>query len=249
MSYLDALNPRQRKFVEEYCVDENATKAAQRAGYSFKSARQIASQIMAQDYIQDAIARRKKELAIAAGASREYVVSEWLKIATADVREIVEVRVGCCRFCWGAGHAYQWTQGEYDIAVNRAIRKGEEPPDADGGFGFTLNRDPHPDCPECGGNGAPRVHLHDTRKLGDAASAVYLGAEQTRHGVKINIRDKDAALNNLARWLGMVVTKNELSGPGGSPLTAPVRAEDCTDAQLAAIIAKAGEEDGDVDAG
>lgn len=51
------------------------------------------------------------------------------------------------------------------------------------------------------------------------------------------MRDKDAAVANLARYLGMLVDKKEFSGPGGGPIPmANLTADDLTDAQLAAIL-------------
>ena len=47
----------------------------------------------------------------------------------------------------------------------------------------------------------------------------------------------DAAVANLARYLGMMVDKKELSGPGGGPIPmASLTAEDLTDDQLAALL-------------
>jgi hypothetical protein len=60
---------------------------------------------------------------------------------------------------------------------------------------------------------------------------------QTNNGIKINMRDQDAAVANLARYLGMMVDKKEISGPGGGPLAfAHLTAEDLSDDQLAAIL-------------
>ena len=50
------LNPQQQAFVQEYLVDLNATQAAIRAGYSQKSARSMASQLLTKLNIQEAIA-------------------------------------------------------------------------------------------------------------------------------------------------------------------------------------------------
>ena len=50
------LTPKQNRFVEEYLIDLNATKAAVRAGYSEKTARQIGSENLSKPAIQEAIA-------------------------------------------------------------------------------------------------------------------------------------------------------------------------------------------------
>ncbi len=51
------LNDRERKFVESYCSDAkfNGTKAAINAGYSEKTARSKASQLLTKVNIQDAV--------------------------------------------------------------------------------------------------------------------------------------------------------------------------------------------------
>jgi phage terminase small subunit len=56
-----ALTPKQRRFVDEYLVDLNATQAAIRAGYSEKTARQIADQNLSKLYIKSAIESRMKD--------------------------------------------------------------------------------------------------------------------------------------------------------------------------------------------
>jgi len=49
------MNPRQLRFVEEYLVDLNATQAAIRAGYSFKTANKIGPKLLVNVGIQSAI--------------------------------------------------------------------------------------------------------------------------------------------------------------------------------------------------
>lgn len=233
-----SLTPKQRRFVNEYCVDENATQAAIRAGYAKSCAGVQGHDNLKLPKIAAAIAERMKDVAIAASVTPEMVVAEWAKIAFATANTLVQVRRVCCRHCHGFGHQYQWTEAEYAAAVNRAIDSGKPAPDGMGGFGYSPNAEPAADCPECGGQGIEYVHVADTRK---AKSPLYAGAERTRHGVKINLRDKDAALNNLARYLGMMVDKKEISGPGGGPLgVVGLTADDLTDDQLAALIAAEG---------
>jgi hypothetical protein len=41
----------------------------------------------------------------------------------------------------------------------------------DGGPGWDPRRAPHPDCPECFGEGVERVHVNDTRQLSRARRA------------------------------------------------------------------------------
>jgi phage terminase small subunit len=95
---------------------------------------------------------------------------------------------------------------------------------------------PNPDCTSCRGKGVSYVTITDTRTLSGAARRLYAGAVQTKDGIKVLMRDQDAALANLSRYLGMVVERKELSGPGGGPVPiAAVSASDLTDDQLAAL--------------
>ena len=230
-----SLTPKQRRFVNEYCVDENATRAAIRAGYSENGAGQQAHLLLKNIEIQEAIAERMEEVAVAASITPEWVVAQWAKIATADPNGLVQVRRTCCRYCYGFGNQYQWTEGEYAAAVDKAIEAGKPAPDGMGGFGFNPNAEPAEDCPECGGLGIEDVHIFDTRKL--KRHPLYAGAERTRNGIKVTLRDQDKARDNLARYLGMLKDRTEISGPGGGPLgIVGLNAEDLTDDQLAAIL-------------
>ena len=62
----DGLTAKQKRFCDEYLVDLNGTQAAIRAGYSVRSARQIADRNMSNDdikkYIEARMAEKEKEL-------------------------------------------------------------------------------------------------------------------------------------------------------------------------------------------
>jgi phage terminase small subunit len=232
-----SLTPKQRRFVNEYCVDENATQAAIRAGYSENGAGQTAHNLLKLPEIKAAIAERMEELAVAASITPEWVVAQWAAIAKADSNELSQVRRVCCRHCHGFGHQYQWTEAEYAAAVDKAIDSSKPAPDGMGGFGYDRNAAPNPDCPECGGDGYEDTYFADTRKLKGSAKVLYAGVKRTRNGIEILTRDKDAAVANLSRYLGMQVDRKEISGPGGAPLAlAHLSAGDLTDDQLAAIL-------------
>lgn len=233
-----SLNDRQIRFVQEYCKDFNATQAAIRAGYSEKTAGVQGHELLKNPKISEAVEERKLEIAAMTKLDASWVVKRWMELTEADPNELTQVRRVCCRHCHGYGHQYQWTEAEYMVAVNKAVDEGKPAPDGMGGFGFDMNREPHADCPECGGNGIEDVWVADTRKLKGPARRLFAGAERTRNGIKIHTRDQDGALTNLARYLGMMVDRKEISGPGGGPLPlAHIRAEDLSDDQLAAMLA------------
>lgn len=231
------MNDRQQRFVQEYCKDFNATQAGIRAGYSAKSAGVQAHELLKNPEIAGAIEERKAQLAALAEVDAAWVLRQWKQIATADPGEIMQLRRRGCRHCHGLGHAYHWTAGEYMTAVNKAIVNGEPAPPCNGGFGYDLNADPNPDCPECGGLGLEYLHVNDTRKLRGSAKRLYAGVQKTKDGLKIIVRDQDAALANISRYLGMLVDRKEISGPGGGPVpVAHITADDLSDDQLAAIL-------------
>lgn len=62
---------------------------------------------------------------------------------------------------------------------------------------------PNENCFRCGGEGVNQIYIADTRKLEGSAKLLYAGAKKTRHSIEIKLRDQDAALNNLARYLGL----------------------------------------------
>lgn len=56
------MTEKQKKFVDEYLIDLNATQAAIRAGYSKDTARAIGAENLTKPYIQQAIEERVEQL-------------------------------------------------------------------------------------------------------------------------------------------------------------------------------------------
>ncbi len=214
-----ALEPRQERFVLEYLIDLNATQAAIRAGYSEKTARAIGCENLTKPDIQAAISQAQKERAERTVISADKALREAWNVATADARELVQVKVGCCRNCYGEGHKYQRTVGEMNRDREQWAEKGNAPSDFDvkGGIGFNPLLHPSPTCPECGGDGQSRVVLCDTRSLSPAAISLYAGAKQTKEGIEVKMHDKGAALEKVFKHLGLYEKDNEQKT---DPLTA-----------------------------
>ena len=68
------LSAKQARFVSEYLVDMNATRAAIRAGYSPKTAKSQASRLLSYVDLQSEIAKRQAQTALKLEISREDVV-------------------------------------------------------------------------------------------------------------------------------------------------------------------------------
>jgi phage terminase small subunit len=239
------VNDRQRRFIIEYVIDFNGYQAAIRAGYSPISAHDQAFKLLSNLEIMEAIDERLREVASAKALSAEWVLDQWRQIAIADPAELIYVQIECCRFCFGLNNNYQWTEFEYREIVRAAQEhvcnsKCEQPcgkkcpPLALGGFGFTPHKTPNPDCPLCHGAGHERVVVTDTRSVRGPARRLYAGVQKTKDGIKIMMRDQDKALDNIARYFGMLIDKKEISLPGITSDT--ISADDLTDDQLAQII-------------
>lgn len=200
--------------MEEYLVDLNGTQAAIRAGYSAKTAQEQASRLLSNAMVQKAVSLGRKEQQERTEISADRAIREAWNILTADARELVQVKVGCCRHCWGEGHRYQRTLSEYnhdhaEWLEKHASGKAQEDFEEQGGIGYDSLKPPHPECPECGGDGYSRVVLSDTRKLSPAAAALYAGAEQTKYGLKVHMHDKLAAMEKLFKHLGLYEQDNK----------------------------------------
>lgn len=211
------LTPKQQRFVEEYLVDFNATAAYGRAGYAARgnAAEAAASRLLRNGKVQAAIADGRAALSARTEITQDMVLQRWWDIATADPNELVQYRRVCCRHCHGKAFEYQWIdKAEFMAALRASMNsKGDlpaDPPKDVGGYGFTKKLEPHPDCPQCFGDGAEDIHAIDTRKLRGSARLLYAGVKATRDGLEIKMQDQGAALANVARHLGMFKDKLEL---------------------------------------
>jgi len=207
---LAALDLRLQRFVTEYLIDLNGTQAAIRAGYSAKSAAEQAYDLLRKPQIQQAIKEGQEKLQAKLEMNAERVVQKLAQIATADPRELVEVKVGCCRCCHGEGHKFQRTLLEMAHDRERWAEKGKPPEEFDeqGGVGFNPLLPPHPECPNCGGDGESRTVLKDTRYLSPRAAALYAGAKQTKYGIEIQMHSQMEAWEKLAKHLGLYAKDN-----------------------------------------
>lgn len=233
-----AINYQQKLFAEEYCVDLDSTQAAIRAGYPESRAHKFGLNLLENPGVKEHIKIVKKRIMSKREVNASWVLDQWLDIATADPNQLMQLRRVCCRYCYGENHKYQWTQPEYMRAVAKAYAEKQDAPMAEGGFGFNGGSDPNLECPECFGRGEELVHMADTRKLTGSAKKLYAGVKQTRQGVEIQTRDQDAALLNIAKYVGMLVDRKEHSTPPGHPLAiVHLAPKDCTDEQLLRLIA------------
>lgn len=82
---LEKLTPQQRKFVLAYCDSFNASKAAEEAKYSKKTARQQGSRLLTIVDIKAAI----KEVLAKSAMDPEEIVARWVRIARAGLQDFM----------------------------------------------------------------------------------------------------------------------------------------------------------------
>ena len=156
--------------------------------------------------IAEARARQQERTQITA----DKVLREAWHTAIADRRELVQVKVGCCRHCHGEGFRRQRTLAEYNRDREDFAKKGREVSEFGelDGIGFNLLRHQNPECPKCGGNGQARVVVMDTCDVSEQALANYAGAKQGKYGIEVMLHSKDAALEKLFKHLGLYEKDN-----------------------------------------
>jgi phage terminase small subunit len=88
------LRPKQARFVEEYLIDLNATKAAIRAGYSAKTAAVIGYENLTKPPIAAAIATARSKQSERTALTADMVVRELAKLAFANLGDYMRAQPG-----------------------------------------------------------------------------------------------------------------------------------------------------------
>lgn len=229
---LKNLEPRQRKFVGAYCRCFNATQAAISAGYSKKTARSIGSENLTKPDIKNAIA------AVFATSSMEpeEIAARWTALARAGLDDFytqVEVEVKT-KVAQPLAEAIAQVQKTITFEHKYAQRVGlsgkelkahqaliEQKRRQIVRWELELEEDPAATRLV---DGPSRMEKHMQLDLMKAADLGLLDMVKaivpTEFGTKIELRSPDAALDNLAKWRGMLTTKIDLTSKG-EQLAAP----------------------------
>lgn len=77
------LTPKQKRFVDEYMIDLNATKSAERAGYSKKTANPQGARLLANVSVSEEIKKRQGVLSEKAEIKQEDILNRQNKISQA----------------------------------------------------------------------------------------------------------------------------------------------------------------------
>lgn len=226
IKWSDGLTAKQAAFVDHWARYRNATQAYTHAydtNASYEIRRKEGCLLLADPRIRAAIKERQKIATADAGMDVAWLLGRFLAIATADPRELIGLKVGACRYCHGEGHGYQWREREYLEAIEKAEREAKARPfgpdaalpDYAGGFGYNATLEPHPDCPQCHGEGVERFVPRDTDKLSDDALLLYGGVKVKKDGYEVVIADRTKALEMAGKIIGAFTDKVQHSGTIG----------------------------------
>lgn len=201
------LKPVEARWVEEYLINLDPRTASISVGLPPERGRTLLSS----PRIQKAISLAKRRRSTRTQIYADEVLRRWNALATADPREIIELRRVNCRHCHGIGHKEQFNDIEYEHAVSKhgqAMMFLPEPDripfDEKGGAGFKVNAPPYPECPNCGGDGILRAIIKDSQNYSPSALLLFDGI---RHGaggsVEVKFRDRSLADTNIAKHTEM----------------------------------------------
>lgn len=219
---LASMDPRHIEFVEQYIVNLNGTrsyKAAFAEDMTDSVAGACASRLLGTAKVQKLLACRVKAMFERTEGLQDRMLAQQFALAFADPNELVEHRRECCRYCYGINHEYQLKPSEQDQRriewqkeVREALAAKEEPPEWDelGGVGFDPRKEPVESCPECYGEGVPRIVMKDTRDLSPAAKALYAGAKWGKDGMEMLMHSQEKARDVLLKILKLYDDKAEV---------------------------------------
>jgi phage terminase small subunit len=83
------LTPKQKRFVDEYLVDLNASQAAIRSGFSPRTSRFIGYRLLTMPKIKEALRGAQEDLTRRTEVTQERVIAELAAIAFSNIGDIV----------------------------------------------------------------------------------------------------------------------------------------------------------------
>lgn len=217
------LTPGEEKFVALLVKGETQVQAyldcfPQAKRWSRKTVDSKASVLAGKAKIQARFTEIMQAAARANEVDAAEVLREYLLRLRGDPRDLTEVRICPCRYCYGKGHLYQRTDGELAQERSRHETRQQErqerdmPPigpfDEKGGGGYSKLLAPNRECPACAGAGEPQVVLKDSRTYSAGALALFGGVKETKEGIEVKVGDRDNALMQVARHVGFFEADN-----------------------------------------
>lgn len=201
------------RFIQEYVMCGNVGRAYRAAFGETQSKNPGAAgrSILQRPDVLARLRVHQDAIALMSVKSTNALVRELEEMVEADVGELVRLRTGSCRYCWGVAGFYQWRDmAEYEKAVTRNIELRKPAAECTGGFGYRFDKEPNPECPQCEGEGIQRVLLADTETISPGARRLYKGIECNSDGTvkKVLLHDQLTARQELHRIRGMHVERS-----------------------------------------
>lgn len=84
------LTEKQKLFCEELLIDENGTQAAIRAGYSKKTAKEIAYKLLNYEHVKAYLDELRQKRSKRLGVTQDRVLSEMARIGFSDPRKLLD---------------------------------------------------------------------------------------------------------------------------------------------------------------
>lgn len=84
------MTPKQKVFIDEYLIDFNATKAAERAGYSKKTAYSIGQENLKKPEIQETIQKALQERSERTEITQDMVLKELATFSFANIQDYIK---------------------------------------------------------------------------------------------------------------------------------------------------------------
>lgn len=85
-----SLSEKQKRFVEEYLIDLNATQAAIRSGYSEKTAKSQGQRLLTKVDVATAVAAAQAKRSKRTQVTQDRVIEELAKIGFSDFRNLID---------------------------------------------------------------------------------------------------------------------------------------------------------------
>jgi len=224
MSEEAKLTVNQRRFVEEYCKDFNATQAAIRAGYSEKTAAVVGHENLRKPNISEEIKIRldqltltaeeltKKTADIAKGNLADYMITrmvEYRPRVKKGLRDIIsDLEFNLIlqeEFCAEKGY----TEDQYDDFQTNVVE-----PIQDKILKYSIELKHNPDAyryvdgePEL----VPQVEVDMPKLLADKERGIIKSFKYGKNGLEVELYAADAAMDRLMRVRGMFKDKLDIT--------------------------------------
>lgn len=201
------------QFIQRYVICGNVARAYRDAfgeGQSKNPARS-GRDLLARPDVMARLRVHQDAISAMSVKSTDTLVRELEELVEADANELIEIKTGACRYCWGVAGMYQWKDvAELEKAIMDAIQRQKPTPESEGGFGYRFDRGANPECAVCEGEGKQRVRLAEGDSLSPGARRLYKGLECHPDGSvkKLLLHDQFAARQELHRIRGMHVDRS-----------------------------------------